>query len=609
MRSPSRTTPLEGCIQAAWQDQRAAARQLPGLLPALVHRQAELLPRFAASYTQLRTLPRRVRRALQRQWGLSLAGIALVLALGQSPLQAATIRVNARCTLVDAIRAANTDAARGECRAGRGADTIVLPAGSTQTLRRVHNSTYGPTGLPVISSPITIEGQGSTIVRASEAPEFRMLALSSTGELTLNETTVSGGAVPAPSSADDPTYRGGGMANYGGTVTVRNSTISGNAASGLYGYGGSGGGVVNSGFLTVINSTISGNSTRYGQGGGVANFDGTLTVTNSTISGNSAYDGGGGVYSRGGTVTVTHSTISGNGTSYGQGGGVANRSGILTVTTSTIADNFASDGGGMANGGTLTITNSTIAGNFAGRYGGFGGGVFNTSTGTLTMTNSTIANNIASGFYDDHGGGMVNSGTGTVATSTITGNAAYDGGGVRNFGPLTLTNSTISGNVAFLGGGVMNGGTLIVTNSTIVGNTVGRDGGGVRNGYYGILTLARTLVTGNTGPFGPELANGGIVFAANYNLFGVNGDAGVANFFPGATDIVPRAGIQLPDILDPTLANNGGPTQTHALVPGSPALDASPADADCAPTDQRGVRRPQGNGCDIGAFERRVRRR
>jgi hypothetical protein len=151
---------------------------------------------------------------------------------------------------------------------------------------------------------------------------------------------------------------------------------------------------------------------------------------------------------------------------------------------------------------------------------------------------------------------------------------------------------------------VANGGTLTLTNSTISGNAVARDGGGLRNGYYGTLTLARTLVAGNTAPFGPELANsGGRTVADNHNLFGVAGAAGVAGLLPGPTDIVPSAKVQLRDILQPRLQDHGGPTQTHALVPGSPALDASPADADCPPTDQRGVPRPQGPRCDIGAVE------
>ena len=107
-------------VRAAWQEQIAAARQRPGLLPEIMRRRDELLPRFAAYYTHLRALPRRVRRALQRQWRLPLAGVALMLALGQSPALAATIPVGGSCTLVDAITAANTDTATGGCPAGNG---------------------------------------------------------------------------------------------------------------------------------------------------------------------------------------------------------------------------------------------------------------------------------------------------------------------------------------------------------------------------------------------------------------------------------------------------------------------------------------------------------
>ena len=156
------------------------------------------------------------------------------------------------------------------------------------------------------------------------------------------------------------------------------------------------------------------------------------------------------------------------------------------------------------------------------------------------------------------------------------------------------------------------GGTVTLTNSTIAGNS-SYYGGGVAN--YGTLTLARTLVTGNNALFsGPEILNHGTVVADNYNLFGVNGNAGVEGFGPGATDIIPPAGVLLPDILQPTLAFNGGSTQTHALVPGSPAIDAGGPDcldATGAPllTDQRGKPRVvdgDGDGtaaCDIGAFE------
>ena len=92
-----------------------------------------------------------MRRALQRHWGVPLATLALWLALGQLPALAATIPVGGACTLVEAITAANTDTATGGCPAGSGADTIVLPPGSTQTLTKVDNDTFGPTGLPVVA--------------------------------------------------------------------------------------------------------------------------------------------------------------------------------------------------------------------------------------------------------------------------------------------------------------------------------------------------------------------------------------------------------------------------------------------------------------------------
>jgi hypothetical protein len=345
----------------------------------------------AAYYAHLQALPRRLRRALQRHWGVPLATLALWLALGQLHALAATIPVGGACTLVDAIAAANTDTATGGCPAGRGADTIILPPGSTQTLSTVDNDTFGPTGLPVVASVITIAGQGSTIRRAEGAPEFRLLAVRSTGDLTLQETRVTGGA--GGGALSDYFNGGGGVANNG-TLTLTNSIITGNVAVEscvpLEGislcYSGVGGGVANNGTCTVTNSTITGNSTNggfiAGSGGGMANT-GTLTVTNSTITGNSAgnYGSGGGLDNIG-TAAVTNSTISGNAADVG-GGGVANN-GTLTLTNSTISGNSTFDSaGGVANGGTLTITNSTLTGNTA---HGPGGGVANSGTFTVTAT-------------------------------------------------------------------------------------------------------------------------------------------------------------------------------------------------------------------------------
>ena len=131
MLPPSIKPTEDAHVRAAWQAQVAIAIKTPGLVPVLLQRRQELLPRFGACYTQLRALPRRVRRALQRKWKHSLAGIALLLALGQEPALAATINVSGGCSLINAITAANTDTATGGCPKGSGADTIRLPAGST----------------------------------------------------------------------------------------------------------------------------------------------------------------------------------------------------------------------------------------------------------------------------------------------------------------------------------------------------------------------------------------------------------------------------------------------------------------------------------------------
>jgi hypothetical protein len=203
---------VEARVRAAWQTQLAAAGKRPGLLSQLVQHRQDLLPRFATAYHRLRALPKWLRRRLQRHWHASLGGLALLLTLGQAPALAVTINVHGTvCTLVNAITAANTNALVGGCdgSASTGADTLILQPGSVHTLTAVNNTTYGATGLPVISTEITIEGNDSTIQRDSEAPDFRILAVNPTGNLTLQETTLSGG-IRGPSTL------GGGIINTAG---------------------------------------------------------------------------------------------------------------------------------------------------------------------------------------------------------------------------------------------------------------------------------------------------------------------------------------------------------------------------------------------------------
>ena len=243
-----------------------------------------------------------------------------------------------------------------------------------------------------------------------------------------------------------------------------------------------------------------------------------------------------------GNVAISGVTIR-HGNSSGDGGGIRNL-GTLAVTDSTISDNSSRfQGGGINNWGRLTVTNSTVSGNTSGVGSevGLGGGIQN--TGTLTLTNSTVSGNTAGG---GNGGGISNASSGSE---------------------LTVTNGTITGNVATLpGGGVFNFGAVTLINTIVANNSSGGD-------CYGTVTRL-----GSISSLGHNLDNDG-----SCELSG-----------PGdLSDTDPLLG---------PLRDNGGPTFTHALRPGSRAIDAG--DDTAAPlTDQRGVRRPQGRDSDIGAYE------
>ncbi len=405
-----------------------------------------------------------------------------------------------------------------------------------------------------------------------------------------------------------------------GNTTISGVTITGGDGIGFnYGHNSPyGGGVFDFGSLTITNSVISGNSSAHG--GGIENY-GTLTVDNSSISGNSThptpynFSSGGGI-GNGGTLTVDNSTISGNSTlgSGSTGGGIFNlRLGTVTVANSTISGNTADRSGGgiqsglQSNGGSgpVTVTNSTISGNTAGLDGG---GIYNFLS-DLTVIGTTVSGNSA----EDWGGGIDNplerdaNSLLTVVNSTISGNQANYGGGLE--GEMTVANSTISGNQANYGGGIM--GEMTVANSTISGNKSKNDGGGIWINSFGNDYLANTIVAGNTDQSGDanDIGGGqGIVFATGtYNLIGTGGSGGVTNGVNGNQVGVANPGLG-------ALADNGGPTLTMALLPGSPAIEAGditqiPIDPSTGlplTTDQRGFARIVNGTVDIGAFEDQV---
>jgi hypothetical protein len=354
-----------------------------------------------------------------------------------------------------------------------------------------------------------------------------------------------------------------------------------------------------------------------GNGGAIRNRE-SLTVTDSTISGNSAIGSGigyssairgGGIYSSG-NLSVARSTISGNSVS-GRGGGIWSYGGFnytLTVTDSTFNGNSAGNtGGGIESAGTTRVTNSTFSGNSAG-YGYGGGGGIRSATGALMVTGSTISGNSAGGA----GGGISGSAGSnlTVTDSTISGNSAgIKGGGINGFF-ATVTNSTISGNSAGSAGGIYSEmGILTVTSSTISGNSAVYDGGGIRAAAerrYGHAVISHTIVAGNTrgDDQTPNDVIGGVTMS--FSLLGVDTGATITN---SGGNLIGTAAMPIDPHLGP-LADNGGPTMTHALLAGSPAINAgSPsaiAGAGGIPLyDQRGnpFTRVSGGRIDIGAFE------
>ncbi|MBI5032175.1 MAG: hypothetical protein HZB51_16720 [Chloroflexi bacterium] len=510
-------------------------------------------------------------------WRLCFVTLLVIgLVLGLAPVnvvQAATITVtNTNDSGAGSLRQAITSAAAG--------DTIVFDSslsGKTITLTSTQLT---------INKRLTINGLGAGNLRISGNNARRVFNIGSSGIVTISDLTVANGRVN--------NLRGGGI-NNAGSFTLNNCTITQNQIGGnLLGvlmFGGSG--IYNSGTMTVTNSTISDNkdAANSAGGGGIFN-DGTLNLTNSTVRNNQVQ------------------TIAALG-QFG-GAGIANR-GTATITSSTISSNKAigysnGGGGGIYNNGGMTISNSTVQGNNSnseakGAWGGFGGGILNWQAGNLSIQNSTLAGNTA----DRDGGGLENLGTLTIVNSTIKQNLANGkrpisgsgqigtgGGGIDNAtGTLTLQNSTISGNTSNLyGGGLINHeGTLSATFVTVSNNSASTIGGGI----YITGTVTDTL---------SSLTN--TIIANSMGQDCVNESSSITLAGTLIEDNTCSPTLSGDPNLGP-LQNNGGATETHALLSGSLAIDQILSGVNgCGTTfttDQRGVIRPTDNGCDLGAYE------
>ena len=457
--------------------------------------------------------------------------------------------------------------------------------------------------------------------------------------VTLDHVVVIGNAVSTGGA-------GGGIYNAAGTLILNASTVSGNSVASSVSSNGIGGGIVNATGAVILNSsTVFGNSVaNNGFGGGIEDMSGTLTLNSSTVSGNSVGSG-----------------------QFGSGGGVASGRGLVVVNSSSITDNTAGtnvEGGGLDLEGPATITDSTIAGNTAGT---FGGGI-NLREDFLADSRISVTRSVIRGNSAGSGGGLFNSdGAVTIDHTTVSGNFARSGSGVENYslisrmtitdslisdntggsgisggGHLALSDSTIAGNSTPGEGGGLAASNATVVNCTISGNTAGTAGGGIFFSGGGILELTSVTITGNEAlgvesfyigggglwatanvPVGGHLFVRNTLIAGNatkslgadvfgyvesldYNLVGqVEDSRGWTS-----TDTLGHTYAPLNPLLGP-LQDNGGPTPTHALLAGSPAIDTG--DPLLLGTyDQRGTVRIH-NGLnppvDIGAFDSGVRYR
>jgi predicted outer membrane repeat protein len=323
-----------------------------------------------------------------------------------------------------------------------------------------------------------------------------------------------------------------------------------------------------------------------------------------------------------------------NGSATSDGGGIQVANADLVVRDCAVTGNRSSATGGISNAaetgtGNVKLVRSTVARNVAGAGGG---GVFVGGSSLLTVIDSTIRRNVSSG-----GGGGILASTANVINSTVSGNsAAIGGGGILATTTATLSNSTVSGNTASERGGGINANTATLTNCTVSGNTavieggglfattatllnctvvenIANTGGGLFHVAGGTFSVRNTIVALNLVAFG---GNGPDAFGASFTSQGHNlvGDGTASNGFTNAVngDIVGTNANPIDPKIGP-LANNGGRTQTHALLAGSRAIDhGDNAAVLLVATDQRGAgfpRKKDGNFdgvavVDIGAFER-----
>ena len=423
---------------------------------------------------------------------------------------------------------------------------------------------------------VTILSGDICVVNNKSDNSYRVVDGSGTSASTiLDGFTIKAGNASGSTSFGEPSS-GGGMYIVNGRPTLRNLVFTGNAAAEI-----GGGGMYNQNSSPKLtNVTFKGNNSN-NFGGGMYNYNNSnpVLVNVRFIGNHAAY--GGGMYNLASSPRVTKVTFTTNGSSSTsttlEGGGMYNGGGSQPVLSSvTFGSNSARSGGGMSNeGSSPTLTNVVFNANQSSNISDGGGGMYNNNGSAPTLRNVTFSSNHAS----NGGGGVYNNGSShpSLLNVTFSGNSAdVKGGAIANQSSYpTLNNTTLSGNTAPSGDGMYNNSsTPYIYNSIIYGNgTVA-----ILNELSSMVTITDSIVEG------ADLSSDCL--------------SDLQSSCTNVRDADPNLGA---------LAKNGGFTRTMALGADSPAIDTGGVINACIPgKDQRGVGRPQGGKCDMGAYEVRV---
>jgi CSLREA domain-containing protein len=526
---------------------------------------------------------------------------ALTAARSAPAFAAATVTVNTTldetqagngtCSLREATMFANGGTAEPDCAPGTasGTTTIVVPGG----LYRLRGQSLTLTGSAVLT------GAGAAATTIDAAGGSRVLEVGFQANVTISDATITGGfsgqTCAFACGFSDPVNgdAGGGIINDGGTLALNGVTVTGNRTSP---------GAPQANCMPQGLAPCPGGDG--GDGGGIANF-GTTTIANSLVTANSTGSGGSG--KPGAQNNVFFGGPAGTSGSGGRGGGIVNFA-TLTITNSTIAGNTTGAGAQGADGGTGVGVNGGTAS--SGGDGGAGGGIENDFGSRLVVSGSTISGNETGiGAVGGHGGNSVANAQGVVGqgASGAPGGSGGPGGGIASAADLTISNSTIADNSISPSGPSGHGGTPGGITPSQVG---GANGGGIEELRAG-SSLTHVTIAGNRTPGfgggidgdGGTITVGNSIIASNQAVFDANCD-GVVTELGGNVEFgdtsCPTGFLRADPRLGP-LSNNGGPTQTIALQPGSAAIHSV---ATCVlNTDQRGVGRPVGAACDSGAYQ------